>query len=609
MVKYIFSLLLGAFVLTTSAQEYTSSSIFAHNDYVHPIPFFSSYFEQVGFIEADIFLQKNNLMVAHTISEIDEDKTLEELYLKPLQKKIIQNKGFVYPSHEKSLTLMIDLKTEGVPTLNILIKKLKKYPQLISCPTLSIVISGSVPDPSQWKNYPSFIYFDGRPGISYSKEQLDRIQLISTNFKDHTQWNGKGVLIKTDREKITTLIQEVHTKGKRIRFWGAPDFDNAWMIFMGLKVDILGTDHVASLATYLKNLGNNTYQQDAPHSIYRPSFGNGKFTSTPKNIILMIGDGMGLTQLYSGYTANHGDLNIFMINDIGFSVTTAVDSYITDSAAGATAMATGQKTNNRYIGVDSLGRTLPSITEKLKDKGFRTAIISCGDITDATPASFYAHQPERSMNEAIAADFLISKNDILIGGGTHAFKIRKDKINLLTSLAHQGYTVSETANALDTIRSAKYVVLDNAGAMPMKQGRKDFLTKCIQKSIASFTTGNFPFFIMAEGAQIDHGGHNNNVEQVVRELLDFDQAVGEVMKFIDLDGETLLIVTADHETGGLSLLGGDISKGYVQGNFSTNDHTAVMVPVFAYGPGSENFRGVYQNTQIHFKILDLLIGK
>ena len=90
----------------------------------------------------------------------------------------------------------------------------------------------------------------------------------------------------------------------------------------------------------------------------------------------MIGDGMGLTQLYGGYTANHGDLNIFMMKDIGFSVTTAVDSYITDSAAGATAMATGQKTNNRHIGVDSLGKALPSIAEKLKNNGFRTAIIS-----------------------------------------------------------------------------------------------------------------------------------------------------------------------------------------------------------------------------------------
>ncbi len=606
MTKYIFFLLLSSLVLPTGAQEYTSSSIFAHNDYVHPIPFFISYVEEVGFIEADIFLKQGNLMVAHTLQEIENERTLEELYVRPLLNKIAHNNGFVYTNHEKSLTLMIDLKTEGVSTLNALVKKLKKYPQLISCTTLKIVVSGNVPDPSLWKNYPSFIHFDGRPGITYTKEHLDRVNLISTNFKDHTQWNGKGVLTKPEQEKITRLIESVHAKGKKIRFWGAPDFDNSWMILMSLKVDILGTDDVTGLAAYLKNLANNTYQHETPHSVYQPSFGQGKFASAPKNVILMIGDGMGLTQLYSGYTANHGKLNIFMMKDIGFSVTTAVDSYITDSAAGATAMATGRKTNNRYIGVDSLGKKLPSITEKLKEKGFITAIITCGDITDATPASFYAHQPERSMNEAIAADFLTSKNDILIGGGSEAFKNRKDKSNLMADLARKGYSVSETYHALDTIKNTKYVILDNAGTMSMKQGRRDFLIKSLQKSIATCSAGPMPFFIMAEGAQIDHGGHNNNMEQVIRELLDFDQAIGEVMKFIDENGETLLIVTADHETGGLSLLGGNISKGHVQGNFSTNDHTAVMVPVFAYGPGAENFRGVYQNTEINARIQQLL---
>ena len=160
--------------------------------------------------------------------------------------------------------------------------------------------------------------------------------------------------------------------------------------------------------------------------------------------------------------------------------------------------------------------------------------------------------------------------------------------------------------SIDTIQSTKYVVIDNASAISIKQGRGDFLVKSLQKSIASCSKGDTPFFVMAEGAQIDDGGHDNDMEFVVRELLDFDQAVGEAIKFVDSNRETLLIVTADHETGGLTLLGGDISKGYVHGNFSTNDHTAVMVPVFAYGPGAEAFRGVYQNAEIFFKIKQVL---
>ena len=210
------------------------------------------------------------------------------------------------------------------------------------------------------------------------------------------------------------------------------------------------------------------------------------------------------------------------------------------------------------------------------------------------------------MNEAIANDFVSSDNDILIGGGTYAFKNRKDGKNLMTVLAQKGYTTSDTFSSLDSIQNSKFVVLDNASVVSKQQGRGDFLSQSLKKSIAVLSLSSKPFFIMAEGAQIDYGGHNNDLEYVVREVLDFDQAVGEAMKFVDLNGETLLIITADHETGGLTLLGGDISTGQVHGNFSTNDHTSVLVPVFSYGPGSENFKGVYQNTELNTIILKLL---
>jgi alkaline phosphatase len=137
----------------------------------------------------------------------------------------------------------------------------------------------------------------------------------------------------------------------------------------------------------------------------------------------------------------------------------------------------------------------------------------------------------------------------------------------------------------------------------MINGRNEFLTRSLQKTIK--TLGN-RFFIMAEGAQIDYGGHVNNLPYVITEMMDFDKAIGEAMKFADEDGHTLVIVTADHETGGLSLLDGDISKGQADGNFSSNDHSAVMVPVFAYGPHSLEFRGVYENTEIFAKIIRLL---
>jgi len=115
--------------------------------------------------------------------------------------------------------------------------------------------------------------------------------------------------------------------------------------------------------------------------------------------------------------------------------------------------------------------------------------------------------------------------------------------------------------------------------------------------------------MMVEGSQIDHGGHSNNLKQVITENSDFDQVVGNALRFADEDGETLVIVTADHETGGLTLLDGNIKNGYVWGDFSTNDHTGTPVPVFAYGPHAGDFRGVYQNTEIFNKILALIKAK
>src|SRR5690606_24836136 len=147
--------------------------IFAHNDYARAVPFHTAYDLGVGYIEADVFLYENNsLAVAHEEHEIAEGRTLERLYLDPLSEKVRQHKGSVYADPTRSLTLMIDLKTEGVSTLDAIVKVLNQYPQLLSCGTLHFMISGSVPDPARWEAYPDFITFDGRPGIGYSDAQL-----------------------------------------------------------------------------------------------------------------------------------------------------------------------------------------------------------------------------------------------------------------------------------------------------------------------------------------------------------------------------------------------------------------------------------------------------
>jgi alkaline phosphatase len=204
-----------------------------------------------------------------------------------------------------------------------------------------------------------------------------------------------------------------------------------------------------------------------------------------RNVILLIGDGRGLAQMYAAYTAMSGQLNLFSMLNIGFAKTAPSDSYITDSAGGATAMATGQKTNNRFIGVDETGRPYPAIPDLIHSRGMKSALISPGDTTDATPASFYAHQTERSLSEAIAAGFLNSPVSILIGGNYQAFAARKDGRNLAVEPGRKGYCVASHFAALDTLSSEQFVVLDSKAVVPRSKGRGDFLTRSLNKSTAT----------------------------------------------------------------------------------------------------------------------------
>ena len=604
--KKIITLFCLHFFLLSQAQEYSSSNIHSHNDYAGALPFYGAYANETGVIEADVFLVNNELFVAHTAKEIGAHNTLKSLYLEPLAAKVKVSEGKAYQSN-KPLILMIDVKSEAETTLKVIADQLKTFPEIISNKNVKIVISGNRPSINKWTTYPEFICFDGRLNETYSPAELARVEMISEDLHKITVWNGKGVLTQTDLEKIQQSIKIAHDQNKKVRFWATQDNVNTWMTLMNLKVDFIGTDNVPALAQFIKKIKTTFYQNTEFHQAYVPENNSAFAKKKPKNVILLIGDGMGLTQIYAGYTANKGQLSLFNIPTQGLSVTKASDSYITDSAAGATAMATGHKTNNRFISVDESGKPLALLTQQLAKKNYKTAIISAGNITDATPAAFYAHQPERSYNEPIAGDFLDNPSDILIGGGLKEFTTRKDGRDLSKLLVERGYTFSDKFSTLDTIKNNRFVVLEDAAVVSMKEGRGDFLTKSLRKATSTFGKTKNPFFIMAEGAQIDYGGHQNNVEYVVREMLDFDKLVGQAMEFVDKNAETLLIVTADHETGGLSLIGGSIAKGNVQGSFSTNDHTAVPVPVFAYGPGAQNFAGVYQNTEIYFKIMQALL--
>lgn len=575
----------------------------SHNDYLQAAPFVMAYQQHFGSIEADVFLRNDSLFVAHTPREIDPQRTFDALYLQPVLKILSKNNGRIYP--DKKLQLLVDLKTASEPTLKALTRLLQPHGQYFDKNGgISIVVSGNVPAPEQFDQYPAFIQFDGRPDAAYTPAQLTRIGLISQDFHAYSKWNGKGIPVEADRIKLVAAITQAHEKQKPFRFWANPDNINAWKALMNLGVDYINTDKVTALGTFLSGRKNAEFKAEHFYEPYKPTYRNNDSKGTVKNIILLIGDGMGLAQIYAGLTGNAGKLNLAQFLNIGFSKTASSDNYITDSAAGATAFATGKKTRNRAIGVDSNLVPARSIIRDFKARGMKTALISSGDITDATPASFYAHRPERSMQDSIAKDFLAEKVDILIGGGYAHFQ----RTGAVDQLSNSGFQVSNQWKDLSSMKMP-FVLLDEQNAKSIANGRGNFLTESFQKTVKSFDDHKAGFFMMAEGAQIDYGGHANIVSYAVSEMLDFDQLVGEAIRFADSNGETLVIVTADHETGGLTLLDGNLKSGYVDGHFSTDDHTGIMVPVFAYGPHSLDFRGVYENTEIYEKLMKILKAK
>ena len=329
--------------------------------------------------------------------------------------------------------------------------------------------------------------------------------------------------------------------------------------------------------------------------------------SKPKNVIVMIGDGMGVSQIYSGLTANKGHLYLMNFKNIGFQTTFSDDDFITDSAAAGTALSTGKKTYNGAIGVDPDTLKIENVREKCEKMGKATGVISTSAVTHATPASFVAHQPNRGMYEAIAGDFMESNIDVFIGGGYKHFTERKDGKDLTTELKSKGYQVFTDMNNVAKVKKGKLAGLVASEHLPpVMDGRGDMLEKATTTALNILDNDSDGFFIMIEGSQIDWGGHQNNTTYITTEMLDFDKAIGKALAFAAKDKETLIIVTADHETGGFAIKGGDMESGKVVGGFATGGHTGVMVPVFAFGPGSENFRGIYDNTDIPKKIMELL---
>jgi alkaline phosphatase len=330
----------------------------------------------------------------------------------------------------------------------------------------------------------------------------------------------------------------------------------------------------------------------------------------PKNVILLIGDGMGLPQITGAMYMNNNKIVFEEFTNIGFHKSDASDNLVTDSAAGATAFACGAKTYNGAIGVNAKKNPVPSILEMAEDKGMATGIVVSCSVTHATPGSFIAHVESRELVEDIALGYLETPIDLVIGGGLDHFTRRRDERDLVAELKNKGYAVSDffNTNIQDlNVRTDKNIAYFTANGepLPVRQGR-DYMVPATYKAL-DFLRDRSPegFFLMIEGAQIDWGGHAKDADYVVTELLEFDKVIRAALDFARKDGNTLVVVTGDHETGGFAVQPGS-KLNNIEVSFTTKSHTAIMIPVFADGPGAGLFRGVYDNTEIFQKLKALM---
>jgi len=339
-------------------------------------------------------------------------------------------------------------------------------------------------------------------------------------------------------------------------------------------------------------------------------------TKKPRNIILLIGDGMGLSAVSTGFYYKDQPSVFKRFNEIGLQQTSSASHKVTDSAASGTSIATGKKTYNGAIGVDTVRSSIQNIAELLASIGWSTGVVATSTISHATPASFYAHVPQRYMEETIASQLIDSEIDFFAGGGRDKFEFRGDSINLLPLAAKNGFIIDTISlPAPGTLEAdQKYGFLPESGAMPsMVEGRGDFLPRATTLAISHLSNNQDGFFLMVEASQVDWAGHANNTEYLVGEMLDFETTIAAALDFAEKDGNTLVIVTADHETGGYTLgpkkptpgqTGYSDSK-IIEPVFATGQHSATLIPVFAFGPGARFFKGIYENTEIFHKMVAL----
>ncbi|WP_418990714.1 alkaline phosphatase [Alistipes sp.] len=635
-------LVLGALCcLCAAAAAQPPVLIHSHNDYARRVPFWEAYSQQASSIEADVFLRDGRLLVGHDAEDLREEMTFEKLYVEPLVTLFARNGGRAWSDSDEPLQLLVELKSETAPTLRAVVALLGRWPGVfdpaVNPRGVRVTVTGRVPAPEEFAEYPAWIAFDGVWDIEYTPEQLERVALVSACFGDFSQWNGKGSIVPAELERLKQVIDRAHAWGKPVRFWGAPEGVTVYYTFCNLGIDYVNTDHPAQCAAFFSDFANKQFVVGERRTasagvtgtkrldkttrdfegfrndklrltkgvdIYEPTYRSDGGDGKVRNVIFLIGDGMGLQQIVAAAYANRG-LTTLQMKYIGLQRNNALDAFTTDSAAGGSALATGERHDNRHIAMSRDSVAIPSLSDFFHERGRAVGVVTLGNVVDATPAAFYGHSVERDNADELTRSLLDCKLDLLCGSGIRQFTRRTDGVDLPGELKKH-YRFVRSTDGIDA-EASPVVCIDERMDEAAEESNLSLLADATRAAIRHLgRRSDRGFFLMVEGAKIDYAGHARCLPGSVIEMLSFDRAVAEALRFADENGETLVVVTADHETGGLVLLDGDEQSGRILGVYVTDDHTPAMLPVFAYGPGADRFLGVYLNTEIARRIQSLI---
>ena len=326
-------------------------------------------------------------------------------------------------------------------------------------------------------------------------------------------------------------------------------------------------------------------------------------TNDIRNVIFLIGDGMGLEQVSCAWVLNHGKLNLDNMGVIGLSRTYSLSDLITDSAAGGTALAVGQKTANSHIATDPEGNPIPSMFVKAQELGKKTGVVVTCLMPDATPSVFCSHSDNRYKYDEVVDGYAKSGVDFIAGGGLDYFgKKRKDARNVAEEMARAGYAFAQTETEMMEAHLPILALLADDN-LPVSLERGDLFRHMAAKALAELSANSDNgFVLMIEGSSIDDWLHENRIDLAMEELLDFDRVLGDVLQWAAADGHTLVVVTADHATGALTLQDGDLAEGRIGVGFGNDSHNGIAVPYYVWGPGRNNFGGILENAELGARI-------